>query len=294
MAFSDQLAACAQKVDALLARLLDGADAAVPGLHDAMRYAALGPGKRLRPYLLIETAAMLNKRGDGVMRAAAALECVHCYSLIHDDLPAMDDDDLRRGRPTLHIAFNEATAILAGDALLTKAFEILIDPATHDNAQIRADLVAGLARAAGAQGMVAGQMRDLEAEHAAFDIGQITAMQRLKTGALIEYACWAGGTLAGADKPALDALGAYAGNIGLAFQIIDDLLDTNSSATKLGKRTGKDAGAGKATFVSLLGQENAAQKAQDLIEQAISQLDRFGPAAENLIEAARFTGTRRN
>jgi farnesyl diphosphate synthase len=220
---------------------------------------------------------------------------VHCYSLVHDDLPAMDDDDLRRGRPTCHKAFDEATAILAGDGLLTLAFEILGDPSTHPDPAVRAQLVLELARAAGHAGMVGGQMLDLEAEAGGCqDIEAIIRLQSMKTGALFRFALEAGATLAGADGEARAALATYAEKAGLAFQIADDILDVESTPEQLGKATQKDKGAGKATFIDLLGLDGARTEARRLVHEAAASLDRFGPAADTLREAARFIAERRN
>jgi farnesyl diphosphate synthase len=227
------------------------------------------------------------------LRAAAAVEMVHCYSLVHDDLPAMDDDDLRRGQPTCHVRFDEATAILAGDALLTRAFEVLADVPTHPDPHVRSQLVLALARAAGAEGMVGGQMLDLLAENASLDMPEITRLQRMKTGALIAFACEAGAILGKAAEPARHALRAYAHDLGLAFQIADDLLDVEGTAAEVGKKTGKDAAAGKATFVSLLGVERAKAQAQMLAEQACRHLEMFDEKADYLRELARFVVTRR-
>ena len=218
---------------------------------------------------------------------------VHTYSLVHDDLPAMDDDDLRRGQPTCHVQFDEATAILAGDALLTLAFGVLAEPETHPDGNVRAELVAALARAAGASGMVGGQMMDLAAEHQELDVGAITRLQRLKTGELIAFSCEAGGILGAAPAEARTALHAYAHDLGLAFQITDDLLDETGSATDLGKAVGKDAAAGKATFVSILGVEGARRQAVMLAEQAVEHLDLFGKKADLLRDIARYVVDRR-
>jgi len=294
MPFEDKLKETARALEAHLDKLMPEQGAPAPRLIAAMRHGALGAGKRLRPFLLIETARLCGLEGKGPLHVAAALECVHCYSLIHDDLPCMDDDDLRRGQPTVHIAFNEATALLAGDALLTLAFEILGDPETHQDANIRAELITQLAKAAGGAGMIAGQMRDLEAETKSTDLAETIALQKLKTGALIEYACWAGARLAGASEGDRAALTAYAGDIGLAFQITDDLLDAEGKSADVGKRTGKDAEAGKATFVALLGSDGARAKAEGLIANALDRLERFGPQADILRDTARFITSRKS
>ncbi|MCA3555667.1 MAG: polyprenyl synthetase family protein [Aestuariivirga sp.] len=256
-----------------------------------MRYAALGQGKRLRPFLVVESATLFGVPRERALRTGAALECVHCYSLVHDDLPAMDDDDLRRGRPTTHKAFDEATAILAGDALLTYAFEVLADEATHPDAAVRATLVAKLARAAGAAGMVGGQMLDIEAEtQNASDLAHIGLIQSLKTGALFRYACEAGAVLGQADPAPLIR---YAQKIGLAFQIADDILDVESTPEALGKATQKDKAMGKATFVDLLGMAEARRRAAALADEAVETVSVYGEKARVLGEAARFIVERR-
>ena len=260
----------------------------------AMRYACLGGGKRLRPFLVAESASLFGVPREGALRPAAALECIHCYSLVHDDLPAMDDDDLRRGRPTVHVAFDEATAILAGDALLTYAFEILADPATHPDPGVRSELVLSLARAAGLAGMVGGQMLDLEAERrTGLGEDEIRRLQAMKTGALIVHACEAGAILGRADGRARDALLRYGRAVGTAFQIADDLLDVESTPEETGKATGKDQEANKATLVGLLGVEAARARLQDLVLEAEAALEPFGARARRLREAARFTASRR-
>jgi farnesyl diphosphate synthase len=259
-----------------------------------MRYSTLGGGKRLRPFLVMEGARLFGVNENCALRVACAIEMVHCYSLVHDDLPAMDNDDLRRGRPTTHIKYDEATAILAGDGLLTRAFEVLAHPSTHGDAQVRADLVLALAAAAGAEGMVGGQMIDLAAEHQALDINTITRLQRLKTGALIAFSAEAGAILGKAPAAARQALIGYAHDLGLAFQIADDLLDTEGSAEDVGKKTGKDAARGKATFVSILGIERARSQADMLAEQACGHLDMFAERAELLRQLARFVVERKS
>ena len=279
MSFEDALAAAARETTALLDALLPPSGR----LLDAMRYAALGPGKRLRPFLVIESAALFGVPRDRALRVGAALECVHCYSLVHDDLPAMDNDELRRGHPTTHRAFDEATAILAGDALLTFAFEILGAASTHPDASVRVTLVTDLAKAAGFAGMAGGQMLDIEAN------ADITRIQAMKTGALFSFACASGAVLAGADSAPLRY---YAENIGLAFQIADDILDEESNATVLGKATQKDRILGKATFVQQLGLAGAKARAAALTESAIAALESYGPRAATLREAAHFMVTR--
>ena len=257
-----------------------------------MRYAALGAGKRLRPFLVIESARLFNVPPARALRVGAALECVHCYSLIHDDLPAMDNDDMRRGKPTAHKQFDEATAILAGDALLTLAFEILADDQTHPDANVRSALVLELAKASGKDGMAGGQMLDIEAEsEAAAALAAIMRIQSHKTGALFRFACEAGAILAGADAAPLRR---YADGIGLAFQIADDLLDLQATPEQVGKATQKDKRKGKATFVSLMGAAAAKAKAGDLVRDAIAALESYGAKADALRRAAQFTVARKN
>jgi farnesyl diphosphate synthase len=259
-----------------------------------MRYAALGPGKRLRPFLLIETGRLFDVDRRGLLRAACAIECVHTYSLVHDDLPCMDDDDLRRGRPTVHKAYDEATAVLAGDGLLTFAFELLADPATHPDPRTRAALVLALAKASGAHGMVGGQMLDLASENAAVDEVRITRLQQLKTGALIAVACEMGALMGHASPDAMHGVMAYAKDLGLAFQIADDLLDVTGDVAEMGKAVGKDAALGKATFVALLGPERARRQADLLAEQAQGHLQLFGARAEVLRATASYVVERRS
>jgi farnesyl diphosphate synthase len=263
-------------------------------LFDAMRYAALGGGKRLRPFLVLQSSGLFSVARRSALRAAAAIELVHCYSLVHDDLPAMDDDDLRRGKPTVHKAFDEATAILAGDALLTLAFEVLAHEETHSNPDVRCRLVAKLANAAGAHGMVGGQMIDLSADGREMDIGEITRLQRLKTGALIGFACEAGAVLGQVAEPQHEALRGYAHDLGLAFQIADDLLDVEGTAEEVGKAVGKDASQGKATFVSILGPERAREQANMLVGQAVDHLAIFDEKADFLRNVARYVVERRS
>lgn len=289
------LATCARDVTAHLDQLLPLPSGPERRLVEAMRYGALGSGKRIRPFLVLESAALFHVSPTSALRVAAAVEMVHCYSLVHDDLPAMDNAELRRSLPTVHRQFDEATAILAGDALLTRAFEVLADPAVHGDAQVRIDLVRALAHAAGAAGMCGGQMLDLLAEQQPIgDIGAITRLQRLKTGEMIAFSAQAGAILGKAGPAPRHALHAYAHDLGLAFQIADDLLDVTATSGQTGKDTGKDEAAGKATFVSLLGVERARDQAQRLAEQAIQHLDSFGPAAEKLRAVARFVVERPN
>lgn len=258
-------------------------------LYRAMRHAAIGGGKRLRPLLVYATAQLFGVDRDCAGRAAIAIECIHVYSLIHDDLPAMDDDDLRRGKPTVHKVYSEATAILAGDCLHALAFEVLADVATHADPFVRAELVLDLARAAGPTGMAGGQMMDIEAEKASFDLPTITRLQAMKTGALIASSVEAGAILGKAPAEARTSLRGYARDIGLAFQIADDLLDYEGEEEKMGKRVGKDQSAGKETFLSLLGVDRAREQAKMLVEQAVAHLQFFGPEADLLREIARYT-----
>ena len=288
------LAETAEATTGLLDELLAPVAGPVGRVVEAMRYSALGGGKRLRPFLVLESAALFGVPRDLALRSAAALEMVHCYSLIHDDLPAMDDSDLRRGRPTVHKAFDEATAILAGDGLLTEAFTVLADPRSHPDPAVRAELVAALAAQAGAAGMVGGQMIDLSPERSALDLDGITHLQRLKTGALITFGCEAGAILGRAPAASRAALVAYARDLGLAFQIVDDLLDAEGSAEELGKPTGQDAALGKATFVGQLGLEGARRKAAEMITLACKRLDLFAEKAERLREIAIFVLERRS
>jgi farnesyl diphosphate synthase len=261
---------------------------------DAMRHGALDGGKRLRPFLLIAAADMFEVPRSRSVRAGCAIEMIHCYSLIHDDLPAMDDSDLRRGRPSVHKAYDDATAILAGDALLTQAFEILADRDTHPNAEVRCRLVLEMAKGAGKEGMVGGQMIDIYAEQRTFDLPGIEELQRLKTGALIRYSAMAGGIIGEANEAEVAALSAYAEDLGLAFQIVDDLLDAFGDAESLGKPVGQDADMDKATFVKLLGAEGARDEARRLVMTSKAHLDRFGARAEPLKGAADFVFRRKN
>ena len=288
------MATAEAQVSEMLDRVLSAETAPETRLYEAMRYATLEGGKRLRPFLVLQCANLFDGTSRGSLRTAAAVELVHCYSLIHDDLPVMDDDDLRRGRPTTHRQFDEATAILAGDALLTLSFEVLAHTDTHNNPSVRCDLVLELARAAGSHGMVGGQMIDLSAQKESFGIGEITRMQRLKTGALITFSCEAGAILGNAIEPAHEALRGYAHDLGLAFQITDDLLDVEGTVEETGKAVGKDKDAGKATFVGILGRDRARTQASLLADQAIEHLAIFDEKADLLRSVARFIVERRS
>ncbi|HET9459105.1 MAG TPA: farnesyl diphosphate synthase [Sphingomicrobium sp.] len=276
------------EVDDFFSRLLQPPDDGRSRLYEAMRHAAIGGGKRLRPLLTIAASRMFEIDDEQALRIAAAIEAIHVYSLIHDDLPAMDDDDLRRGKPTVHKAFDEATAVLAGDSLHALAFEILAHEATHKDPHVRSDLVLELSRASGPNGMAGGQMMDLEAEGQQLDLAAVTRLQQLKTGALIEYAVEAPCIVVRLAKEARTPYRGYARNVGLAFQITDDLIDHSGSEAKAGKRTGKDARAGKATFVSIVGPERARQQARVLVDQAIDHLSDHGEEADMLRAIARF------
>ena len=301
--FQDRLGQVAQDTEALLDRLLapppvEGERARPARLLDAMRYVGLGGGKRLRPFLVVESAALFEVSRQNSLMAGAALECVHCYSLAHDDLPAMDNDDLRRGRPTAHKAFDEATAILAGDGLLTFAFDILCRPETHSDAEVRLKLVSALARAAGLGGMVGGQMLDLAAE-GRFDASpprlgeqEVKVLQAMKTGALLRFGCLAGAILGKAEQSQWKALERYGSALGEAFQIADDLLDLEGDPATVGKATGKDAAAHKATLVGVLGPAAARRRLESLVTEAQSALSPFGGHADVLKAAAQFVATR--
>jgi farnesyl diphosphate synthase len=292
--FDAALSFAASSVERTMDRLLPRGDSDEARVFEAMRYSSLGGGKRLRAFFVLAGATLFRVAALSALRTASAIEFVHAYSLIHDDLPAMDDDDLRRGKPSCHRQFDEATAILAGDALQALAFEVLAHEDTHGDPAVRAHLVSELAKAAGAHGMVGGQMLDLLAESRPdLSIGAITRLQRLKTGALISFACTSGAILGKASEPMRLALSAYAHDLGLAFQIVDDLLDIEGDATEIGKTPGKDAAAGKATFVSILGGERARAQAELLARQAAAHLEPFGEAADLLRQAAKFVVARR-
>jgi farnesyl diphosphate synthase len=300
--FASRLGTVADEAEAVLKRLLDGAplsgEIARPDrLLAAMRHGTLGGGKRLRPFLVVESAALFGVAQTGALHAGCALELIHCYSLVHDDLPAMDNDDLRRGRPTVHKAYDEATAILAGDALLTLAFDAMARTDVHPDPAVRSALVLELARAAGIGGMAGGQMIDLAAEgrfdKRRLDNKEIATMQAMKTGALIRFACRAGAIMGKTDAATLARLDAYGVAIGQAFQIADDLLDLESDAATLGKAAGKDAAAGKATLVATLGAAGARKRLAELVSEAEAALAPFGAKAEILRATARFIAERR-
>jgi farnesyl diphosphate synthase len=257
-------------------------------LFEGMRHAAIGGGKRLRPLLVTASCGLFHVDRARALRVGLAVECIHVYSLIHDDLPCMDDDDLRRGKPTVHKAFDEATAVLAGDSLHALAFELLADEATHEDPFVRVELVTELGRASGPSGMAGGQMMDLVAERTQLDLGAVTRLQQLKTGALIGFCLEAGGIMGRIPAEGRGPLRGYARDVGLAFQIADDLLDAEGEEEKTGKRVGKDGARGKETFVSLLGAERARQQAELLANQAVQYLGSYGPEADLLRAIARF------
>jgi farnesyl diphosphate synthase len=301
--FLSRLNSVAADTEALLDRLLgphpiDGERSRPGRLIASMRYASLGGGKRFRPFLVVESAALFGVERAQALMTGAALECVHCYSLVHDDLPAMDNDDLRRGRPTAHKAFDDATAILAGDSLLTYAFDLLSRPETHPSAEVRIRLVMALARASGLGGMVGGQILDLAAEGRFDDVprpqdrAEVETLQAMKTGALIRFAAIAGAILGQADAAQLKALERYGAAVGQAFQIADDLLDIEGDTATVGKQTGKDAAAGKATIVGVLGIAKSKERLRTLVDEASSALAPFGERADLLEMAARFVAER--
>jgi farnesyl diphosphate synthase len=297
--FQSHLARRALAVESLLSALLsdhpqDGEIIRPVRLMQAIRHGVLNGGKRLRPLLVAESAALFDGNADAALRVAAALECVHCYSLIHDDLPSMDNDDLRRGQPTVHKAFDEAAAILAGDSLLTFAFDIIADPATELSDKTRLDLILALSRASGFGGMAGGQALDLQAAIDQPGEAGIIRLQAMKTGALLRFACEAGPVLAGASDEDRQRLAEFGSAVGLAFQLADDLLDHTSDAMTLGKAAGKDNAAGKATLVSLHGSVWAHKQLKGLVEQAVELLAPYGDKAGMLIEAARFVAERRS
>ncbi len=290
---AEAMAAAAADVEQALDRLLPIPEGPEARLTEAMRYAVLGGGKRMRGFLVLEGAAMFNVDRAQAVRVAASVEMLHAYSLAHDDLPAMDNDDLRRGKPSTHRAFDEATAILAGDALQTRAFELLGEPATHPLAEARCDLVCALGAASGARGMAGGQMIDMLAEGADLSEAQIIRLQALKTGRLIQYSAEAGALLGRASVTQRHLMAAYGRDLGAAFQIADDLLDAEGDTAEIGKTAGKDAASGKATLVSVMGAGRARQQASRLAEQAAAHLAAFGVAGQRLRELAAFVVARR-
>lgn len=279
---SQAMGESAKAVEDVLERLLPKPHGLHRRIHEAMRYATFAGGKRLRPFLVLHSAGLFGVNPQNALRAAAAIEVLHTYSLVHDDLPSMDDDDLRRGRPTTHKAFDEATAVLAGDALLTIAFEILAGQETHASADVRCKLIARLAEAAGSNGMIGGQMIDMVASESAFGADDVILLQRLKTGQLFEFACEAGPILGQASEEHRGRLRDYARDMGLVFQITDDLLDVTSTAEKTGKAVGKDQDHGKATLVSIYGVDGARREAATIADRAVAALDGYGPEAEEL------------
>ena len=282
-----------QLVEKTISRLLPETDLAEAQLYDAMRYGTLAGGKRLRPFMVMQSAKLFNVDPARSKRVAAAIEMVHSYSLIHDDLPSMDNSDMRRGKLAVHKAYDEATAILAGDALLTYAFEILGEPETHEDPRVRADLIVCLAKAAGPQGMVGGQMLDLIGEEESFDLGTISRMQRMKTGKLMAFACEAGAILGKGSDVHRRALLNYAHDLGLAFQVTDDILDVEADPVVTGKPANQDDKAGKSTFVSTMGKEQARQRAEMLVAQAKSHLHSFNGRADMLEQLADYVLQRR-
>jgi farnesyl diphosphate synthase len=289
----DALDKTVEGVNKTISRLLPETDLAESRLYDAMRYSVLNGGKRLRPFMVMHSASLFNVDPARARRAAAAVEFLHCYSLVHDDLPAMDDSDKRRGKATTHRKFDEATAILAGDALLTLAFEILSDSDTHADPHVRVELVRKLAVASGGHGMCGGQMLDLIGEREEFDLGTISRMQRMKTGHLFAFACEAGAILGKADEAHKKALCNYAYDLGLAFQVTDDVLDVEADPDETGKPANQDEQAGKSTFVSTMGKEQAKMRAEMLVHQAIRHLRVFDGRAEMLKELAMYVLERR-
>ena len=292
--FGQRLTEIADRVTVALDQLIPPAQGPEADLMRAMRHSALANGKRMRPFYVIETGAMFDAPEKSLLRTAAALECVHCYSLIHDDLPCMDDDDFRRGQPTVHKAFNEATAVLAGDALLTHAFKILANRETHQDAHIRLQLIERLADSSGALGMVGGQMIDMLEDESPRDLNTITRMQRLKTGALISYSVEAGAIIGGASDVEKHALHGFAHDLGLAYQISDDLLDATGNEADVGKPLGKDETAGKANFVTILGVEQARERVRLLAAQAKEHLAIFRNRANILLQSVDFVLDRKH
>ena len=292
--FGHRLTEIADRVTVALDQLIPPAQGPEADLMRAMRHSALANGKRMRPFYVIETGAIFDAPEKSLLRTAAALECVHCYSLIHDDLPCMDDDDFRRGQPTVHKAFNEATAVLAGDALLTHAFKILANRETHQDAQVRLKLIERLADSSGALGMVGGQMIDMLEDESPRDLNTITRMQRLKTGALISYSVEAGAIIGGANDVEKHALHGFAHDLGLAYQISDDLLDATGNEADVGKPLRTDESAGKANFVTILGIEQAQERVRLLAAQAKEHLAIFRNRANILLQSVDFVLDRKH
>ncbi len=292
-ALEEALAATSSAIERVLDPILAVPEGPEARVVEAMRYAVFSGGKRLRPFLVLASAELFDVERSHALRVAAAIECVHCYSLIHDDLPAMDDDDMRRGQPTVHKAFDEATAILAGDALLTLAFDILAGAEAHDDPRVRLELVRRLAKASGHNGMVGGQMIDLSAASHDMTEPAIHRLQQMKTGALITFSAEAGAVMGHASRQAIASVHGYARDLGLAFQIADDLLDVQGTEDEVGKAVGKDAGAGKATLVGLMGLERAQNQAEILTTQAIEHLSVFDERASLLRALAHFAINRR-
>ncbi len=286
------LARSAKAVEQAMESLLPIPSGLYARVQEAMRYATFAGGKRLRPFLVLQSSHLFGVPVANAVRAAAAIEVLHTYSLVHDDLPSMDNDDLRRGRPTTHRAFDEATAILAGDGLLTIAFEILASPATHSSAEVRCELVAKLAKASGSEGMIGGQMIDMKAAEQKLTAEQVMQLQRLKTGALFEFSCEAGAVLGEASNADRDRMLSFASDFGLAFQITDDLLDVTSTSEKTGKSVGKDQDQGKATLISIYGIEGAKAEAEKLVKRAIGTLQPYGGKAAELQALATYLLTR--
>jgi farnesyl diphosphate synthase len=282
------MSAAARSVDEALTQLLPQPHGLHARVHEAMRYAVFAGGKRLRPFLVLSCAKLFDVDPEQALRVGAAIEAMHTYSLVHDDLPCMDDDDLRRGRPTVHVAFDEATAVLAGDALLTFAFEILSDHATHPSPEVRCRLTSKLAEAAGSNGMIGGQMIDMQATERPLDDGSIVTLQRMKTGALFDFCCQAGAILGEADAEHCNRLRDYARDLGLVFQITDDLLDVLGTPEKTGKSVGKDKDQGKATLISVYGVEGARREAEKLVQRAVAALAPYEAKTSDLCALALF------
>lgn len=291
--YAEALSTAAAAVEDTIVLLLTPPNPAAPHLWAAMRYASLSGGKRLRPFFVLQSAQLCGVSGEPALRTAAAVEMIHAYSLAHDDLPAMDDDDLRRGQPTVHRQFDEATAILAGDALQSLAFEVLADPATHPSAEVRSNLVAALARASGAAGMAGGQMLDLSTAGTDWDASSVEQLQSLKTAAMFAVSCESGAILGEASADQRAALRAFGVNFGLAFQITDDLMDVTGDAREAGKALGKDAAQGKATLVELVGIDGAREIAARFCHNAMESLDLYGDKADFLREVTRRLTDRR-